>query len=114
MNSSDFLYGVDPLSDPLQNRRIGPTCIQKTNPLDKTGHIPLKWTHLSAKEYSMLIRVHEAVGSNPATRTMRSVLIGSEYPTKDTPHFLLSKLGRHRFHRTAADPGCTGALPCAG
>ena len=35
----------------------------------------------------------DAVGSNPATPTMRSVLIGSEYPTKDTPHFLLSKLG---------------------
>lgn len=27
------------------------------------------------------------------TPTMRSVLIGSEYPTKGTPHFLLSKLG---------------------
>ena len=60
------------------------------------------------------LRVQEAVGSNPATRTMRSVLIGSEYPTKDTPHFLLSKLGQRRFHRTAANPGCTGALPCAG
>ena len=57
--------------------------------------------------------VQEAAGSNPVTRTMRSVLIGSEYPTKDTPHFLLSKLGRHRFHRTATDPGCTGALPYA-
>ena len=56
-----------------------------------------------------------AVGTNAiATATMRSVLIGSEYPTKDTPHFLLSKLGQRRFHRTAADPGCTGALPCAG
>ena len=51
---------------------------------------------------SRLVRVQEAVGSNPATRTMRSVLIGSEYPTKDTPHFLLSKLGQRRFHRTAA------------
>ena len=56
----------------------------------------------------------EAASSSLATRTMRSVLIGSEYPTKDTPHFLLSKLGQRRFHRTAADPGCTGALPCAG
>ena len=40
----------------------------------------------------------DAAGSNPVTRTMRSVLIGSEYPTKDTPHFLLSKLGQRRFH----------------
>ena len=55
----------------------------------------------------------DAGSSSLPTRTMRSVLIGSEYPTKDTPHFLLSKLGRHRFHRTAADPGCTGALPYA-
>ena len=31
---------------------------------------------------SRLVRVQEAVGSNPATRTMRSVLIGSEYPAK--------------------------------
>ena len=67
-----------------------------------------------AQLVARMVRVHEAVGSNPATRTMRSVLIGSEYPTKDTPHFLLSKLGQRRFHRTAADPGCTGALPCAG
>ena len=66
-----------------------------------------------AQLVARMVRDHEAVGSNPATRTMRSVLIGSEYPTKDTPHFLLSKLGRHRFHRTAADPGCTGALPYA-
>lgn len=27
------------------------------------------------------------------TRTMRSVLMGSEYPVMDTPHFLCSKLG---------------------
>ena len=56
----------------------------------------------------------DAGSSSLPTRTMWSVLIGSEYPTKDTPHFLLSKLGQRRFHRTAADPGCTGALPCAG
>ena len=37
--------------------------------------------------------VQEAAGSNPVTRTMRSDRIGSEYPTKDTPHFLLSKVG---------------------
>ena len=46
-----------------------------------------------AQLVARMVRDHEAVGSNPATRTMRSVLIGSEYPTKGTPHFLLSKLG---------------------
>ena len=51
-----------------------------------------------AQLVARMVRVHEAVGSTPATRTMRSVLIGSEYPTKDTPHFLLSKLGQRRFH----------------
>ena len=29
------------------------------------------------------------MGSSPIIRTMRSVFIGSEYPTKDTPHFYL-------------------------
>ena len=46
-----------------------------------------------AQMVARLVRDQEAVGSNPVTPTMRSVLIGSEYPTKDTPHFLLSKLG---------------------
>ena len=67
-----------------------------------------------AQLVARLLWEQDAAGSNPVTPTMRSVLIGSEYPTKDTPHFLLSKLGQRRFHRTAADPGCTGALPCAG
>ena len=67
-----------------------------------------------AQMVARMVRDHEAASSSLATPTMRSVLIGSEYPTKDTPHFLLSKSGRRRFHRTAADPGCTGALPCAG
>ena len=106
------ILSFDPLSDPLQNGRNRLTYIQKTNLLGKMEHILLNWTHLLVIEFLMLIRVHEAVGSNPATRTMRSVLIGSEYPTKGTPHFLLSKLGQRRFRRTAADPGCTGALPC--
>ena len=60
------------------------------------------------------VRDVEAGGSNPLTSTMRSVLIGFEYPTKDTPLFLFSKLGQRRFRRTPAVPGCTGALPCAG
>ena len=36
---------------------------------------------------SRLVRDQEASGSNPDTPTMRSVLIGSEYPIKDTPLF---------------------------
>ena len=32
--------------------------------------------------------VQEAAGSNPVTRTMRSVLIGFDNPVMDTPHFL--------------------------
>ena len=86
-----------------------------------TGSAPRAVVKNRRKEYrgvAQLVARHiwdvDAVGSNPATPTMRSVLIGSEYPTKDTPHFLLPKLGQRRFHRTAADPGCTGALPCAG
>ena len=39
------------------------------------------------------VRDVEAGGSNPLTSTMWSVLIGFEYPTKDTPLFLFSKLG---------------------
>ena len=35
----------------------------------------------------------EVAGSNPVTPIMRSVLMGSEYPVMDTPHFLCSKLG---------------------
>ena len=66
---------------------------------------------LAAHKPLLLLDFHRSFND---TRTMRSVLIGSEYPTKDTPHFLLSKLGQHRFRRTAAAPGCTGALPCAG
>ena len=33
-----------------------------------------------AQLVARMVRDHEAVGSNPATRTMRSVLIGFEYP----------------------------------
>ena len=36
---------------------------------------------------SRLVRVQEAAGSNPATPTMRSVLIGFDNPVMDTPHF---------------------------
>ena len=41
-----------------------------------------------AQLVARMVRVHEAVGSTPATRTMQSVLIGSEYPVTGTPHFL--------------------------
>ena len=44
---------------------------------------------------SRLVRVQEAAGSNPATPTMRSVLIGSEYPVTGTPHFLFPILYRN-------------------
>ena len=35
--------------------------------------------------------VQEAAGSNPVTRTMQSVLIGSEYPVMDTLLFYFLK-----------------------
>ena len=38
-----------------------------------------------------MVRDHEAVGSNPATRTMQSVLIGSEYPVMDALLFYFSQ-----------------------
>ena len=37
-----------------------------------------------AQLVARLVRDQEAVGSNPATRTMQSVLIGSEDPVMDT------------------------------
>ena len=37
-----------------------------------------------AQLVARMVRDHEAVGSNPATRTMQSVLIGSEYSVMDT------------------------------
>ena len=45
-----------------------------------------------AQLVARMVRVHEAVGSTPATRTRRSVLIGSEYPVMDAPHFFISTL----------------------
>ena len=48
-----------------------------------------------AQLVARLVRDQEAVGSNPATRTMRSVLIGSEYPVTGTPHFLFPILYRN-------------------
>ena len=59
-----------------------------------------------AQLVARMVRVHEAVGSNPATRTMQSVLIGSEYPVMDTLLFYvengetpeMSLLTRSRRH----------------
>ena len=50
-----------------------------------------------------MVRVHEAVGSTPATRTMRSVLIGFEYPVTDTPHFYFSQSSYCNLCRGVAD-----------
>ena len=80
------ILSFDPLSDPLQNGRIRLTYIQKTNLLGKTEHILLNRTHLPAIEFSMLIRVHEAVGSNPATRTTGEAL--QSKGLRDFPGFL--------------------------
>ena len=60
----------------------------------------------AAAAHRGLVRDHEAVGSNPATRTMQSVLIGSEYPVMDTLLFYvengetpeMSLLTRSRRH----------------
>ena len=59
-----------------------------------------------AQLVARMVRDHEAVGSNPATRTMQSVLIGSEYPVMDTLLFYvengetpeMSLLTRSRRH----------------
>ena len=46
-----------------------------------------------AQLVARLLWEQDAAGSNPVTRTMRSVLIGFDNPVMDTPHFLCSKLG---------------------
>ena len=52
-----------------------------------------------AQLVARMVRDHEAVGSNPATRTMQSVLIGSEYPVMDT---LLFSRKVHTARRSGA------------
>ena len=48
-----------------------------------------KKQHLGvAQLVARYLGVVEAVGSSPVTQTMRSVLIGFEYPIKDTPLFI--------------------------
>ena len=48
-----------------------------------------------AQLVARLLWEQDAAGSNPVTRTMRSVLIGSEYPVTGTPHFLFPILYRN-------------------
>ena len=55
-----------------------------------------------AQMVARMVRDHEAASSSLATPTMRSVLIGSEYPVMDTPHFLCSKTGHAFFAEQAA------------
>ena len=50
-----------------------------------------------------MVRDHEAVGSNPATRTMQSVLIGSEYPVMDTLLFYFLKSSYCNLFRGVAE-----------
>lgn len=47
--------------------------------------------------HQILTGCQGVVSSSLATRTMRSVLIGSEYPTKATPHFYCQNWGSAGF-----------------
>ena len=89
-------------------RQIGIEITESSSKMD-VQVLSLLVKQLRASGFSVSLDDFGAQYSNLAILTMRSVLIGSEYPTKDTPHFLLPKLGQRRFRRTAADPGCTGA-----
>ena len=50
-----------------------------------------------------VVRDHEAVSSNLATRTMQSVLIGSEYPVMDTLLFYFPKSSYCNLFRGVAE-----------
>ena len=50
-----------------------------------------------------MVRDHEAVSSNLATRTMQSVLIGSEYPVMDTLLFYFPKSSYCNLFRGVAE-----------
>ena len=52
---------------------------------------------------SRLVRDQEAMGSNPVTPTMRSVLVGFEYPVTDTPHFYFLQSSYCNLCRGVAD-----------
>ena len=52
---------------------------------------------------SRLNGVQEAAGSNPVTRTMQSVLIGSEYPVMDTLLFYFPQSSYRNLFRGVAE-----------
>ena len=56
-----------------------------------------------AQLVARMVRDHEAVSSNLATRTMQSVLIGSEYPVMDTLLFYFLKSSYCKAFRGVAD-----------
>ena len=56
-----------------------------------------------AQLVARMVRDHEAVGSNPATRTMQSVLIGSEYPVMDTLLFYFPQSSYCKAFRGVAE-----------
>ena len=60
-------------------------------------------TCAAAAAHRGLVRDHEAVSSNLATRTMQSVLIGSEYPVMDTLLFYFSQNSYCNLFRGVAE-----------
>ena len=74
----------------------------------------------AAAAHRGVVRDHEAVSSNLATRTMQSVLIGSEYPVMDTLLFYvengetpeMSLLTRSRRHSSLTLCSVSRAMYC--
>ena len=56
-----------------------------------------------AQMVARMVRDHEAVSSNLATRTMQSVLIGSEYPVMDTLLFYFPQNSYRNLFRGVAE-----------
>ena len=61
------------------------------------------------KKFGSSVWEQAKAGSTPVTRTMRSVLIGFEYPVTDTPHFYFLKNSYSDLCRGVAD---SYALSC--
>lgn len=55
------------------------------------------------KKFGSSVWEQAKAGSTPVTRTMRSVLIGFEYPVTDTPHFYFLKNSYSDLCRGVAD-----------
>ena len=82
-------------------------------PLDRTGGSSYNTTVRGvsrtisypgvAQLVARMVRDHEAVSSNLATRTMQSVLIGSEYPVMDTLLFYFPKSSYSNLFRGVAE-----------